>query len=217
MSDMFAALSAPFPPEAISWRPGSTNKDKTKARALAYLDARDVMQRLDEVCGPGNWQSRYVPMPNGTTCCEIGIHSEREWIWKANGAGNTDIEGEKGGYSDAFKRAAVLWGIGRYLYSLDSPWVRINQWKQIEEDELPRLRALLERNGAPKITAYAARKNGEWDEAMNALKVAIDLGRMAVDDVVREQRPLVAKWPDNWREHYAEAVARAQDKARVVA
>src|SRR5688572_14513583 len=99
MSDVLAALAAPFDPALVSWRPGSTSKDKTKAKALAYLDARDVMRRLDEVCGP-HWQCRYLPMPNGTTCCEIGIRIDQEWIFRANGAGNTDIEGEKGGYSD---------------------------------------------------------------------------------------------------------------------
>ena len=46
-------------------------------------------------------------------------------MWKENGAGDTDFEADKGALSDAFKRAAVLWGIGQYLYDLDSPWVAI--------------------------------------------------------------------------------------------
>lgn len=126
-------LFAPFPAEAISWRVGSTTKDKSKGMALAYIDARDVMDRLDQVCGPDGWQCEYVSMANGTTCCRIGVLSAGEWIWKSNGGsatGDVDNEkeremAEKGGYSDAFKRAAVLWGIGRYLYNLDSPWVAL--------------------------------------------------------------------------------------------
>jgi hypothetical protein len=47
------------------------------------------------------------------------------WIWKSDGAGATDVEGEKGMLSDALKRAAVRWGVGRYLYDLKSPWVAI--------------------------------------------------------------------------------------------
>jgi hypothetical protein len=146
MNEILAALAAPFDPDEIDWRAGSTNADKTKCMALAYIDARTVMDRLDAVCGPLHWQSRYVPMPNNTTCCEIGINLDGEWVWKANGAGATDYEAEKGAYSDAFKRAAVLWGVGRYLYGLKSPWVACEQKGKsviIDRSELPKLRAVL--------------------------------------------------------------------------
>jgi len=116
-------LKKPFPVNSIRWRVGATTSDKSKGIALAYIDARDVMGRLDEVCGPENWQCRY-PF---TGCCEVGIKVESEWIWKANGAGVTDYEAEKGQYSDSFKRAAVLWGIGQYLYDLPNVWVPIKQ------------------------------------------------------------------------------------------
>lgn len=116
-------LKKPFPPTAISWRVGATNSDKSKGIALAYLTARDVMERLDSVCGPENWQCEY-PFPG---CCKIGIRINDEWIWKANGAGETQVEAEKGQYSDAFKRAAVLWGIGQYLYDLPNAWVDLEQ------------------------------------------------------------------------------------------
>lgn len=125
------ALSAPFNPTEVYWRIGSMNGDKTKGMALAYIDARNVMERLDEVCGPGNWQCRYPFMG----CCEVGIKIEGEWVWKSNGAGQSDIEGEKGQFSDSFKRAAVLWGIGRYLYELPSPWVRVENKRIPEEVE----------------------------------------------------------------------------------
>jgi hypothetical protein len=122
MTDVFSKLAAPFPKEAISWRAQSLTKDKTKAQALAYIDARDVQDRLDAVLGPGNWQNRY-PHTQGKTVCEIGVRVDGEWIWKADGAGDTDVEAEKGALSDAFKRAAVKWGIGRYLYDMTVPWV----------------------------------------------------------------------------------------------
>lgn len=199
--DIFARLVAPFDPALISWRPGSTTKDKTKARALAYIDARDVMRRLDEVVGPANWQDRYIPMPNGTTCCEIGLRIDKEWIWKANGAGNTDIEGEKGGYSDAFKRAAVLWGIGQYLYDIDSPWVRINEFKQIEKDELPKLQALL-RGEKPK-SAYQARKEGgdaAYQNIEKALRAAAKRGPEALAAMWKQHQDTIKTWPDGWRQ-----------------
>lgn len=124
---IMAALKEPFDPKVISWRVGATSKDKTKAIALAYIDARDVMKRLDDVMGL-DWQDRY-PFEG---CCEIGLKINGEWLWRSNGAGQTDIEGEKGQYSDAFKRAAVLWGIGRYLYYLPNVWVEIDQYKQLK-------------------------------------------------------------------------------------
>jgi hypothetical protein len=112
-------LMKPFPVKAVSWRVGATMPDKSKGIALAYIDARDVMKRLDDVLGLGCWQCRY-PFSG---CCEIGVKIDDEWVWKSNGAGETQVEGEKGMYSDAFKRAAVMWGIGRYLYSLPNAWV----------------------------------------------------------------------------------------------
>lgn len=180
LTDLFDKLAEPFSPDAISWRIGSTNQEKTSGLALAYLDARDVMERLDLVCGPAGWQNRYSHV-GGTTVCEIGInlvtcasgnadHGEAcyEWIWKADGAGATDVEAEKGALSDAFKRAAVRWGIGRYLYGLPSPWVEIEQKGRssvIKKDQYPKLRQLLSSYTgiSPKSSAQSKRdKDFEW-------------------------------------------------------
>lgn len=158
--EILAALAKPFPADAVSWRVGSvSNKDdgSKTGMALAFIDARDVMQRLDEVMG-ADWQCEYVAMPNGTCCCRIGLWIEGQWRWRSNGAGATDVEAEKGSYSDAMKRAAVLWGVGQYLYNLDSPWVQLETKGRstfIAKHELPKLRALLTRNGAAP-TAPAA-------------------------------------------------------------
>lgn len=124
--EIYDGLSAPFAAEQIDWRIGSTNGDKTKGMALAYIDARAVMDRLDEVCGPANWQCNYTAGAGNSLICNLGIRSaDADWVWKADGAGATDVEGEKGMMSDALKRAAVRWGVGRYLYELKSPWVGI--------------------------------------------------------------------------------------------
>jgi len=132
-------LAEPFNPETVHFRVGATNADKTKGMALAYVDARDVMDRLDEVCGPDGWQSKFSEV-NKAVCCSIGIRcpemfddndidiiAESNWVWKSDGAGQTSYEGEKGQFSDAFKRAAVQHGIGRYLYSAGTPWVGIQK------------------------------------------------------------------------------------------
>lgn len=119
---MFEQLAAEFPRSAVNWRAQTVTKDGTKALALAYIDARDVMDRLDEVCGPENWSDRYE-FHGARTVCYLSIRVNGEWIVKADGAGDSDVEAEKGAISDALKRAAVKWGIGRYLYHIEAPWV----------------------------------------------------------------------------------------------
>jgi len=143
---MLDKLKVPFPVDSIHWRVGSTNAKKlgvkpwqaTKGIALAYIDARDVMKRLDEACGVGGWQNRYSHVTNHGVVCEIGIKVNDEWIWKANGAGETNVEGEKGAMSDAFKRAGAQWGIGRYLYSLPNSWVDLENGRIVGTPALPK-------------------------------------------------------------------------------
>lgn len=127
MSNVVTQLSRPFDINKVRWRIGATNREKTSGIALAYLDARDVMERLDEVCGAENWQAIYDHVTANGVVCRIGIRFDNEWVWKSNGAGETSVEAEKGALSDAFKRAAVLWGVGRYLYALGNTWVDIEQ------------------------------------------------------------------------------------------
>lgn len=82
---------------------------------LDYVDARYVMDKLDHL-GPENWQDRYVDRTGGSVRCGIGLLIDGEWVWKWDVGTVSDIEPEKGSYSEAFKRAGVKWGIGRDLY-----------------------------------------------------------------------------------------------------
>lgn len=113
------------PPEEIKWRSGQRahagdcgHPCTLPHKQLAYIDARYVMRVLDTLVGPASWQTDLRPGTGGITLCGIGIKVDGEWIWKWDGAGETDIEGEKGSVSDAFKRAAVRWGIARDLYAI---------------------------------------------------------------------------------------------------
>jgi hypothetical protein len=199
-----AALKAPFPADRISWRVGSTTRDKKKGMALAYIDARDVMQRLDEVCGPENWQNDY-PHAGEKTVCRIGIKIGDEWVWKANGAGNSDIEAEKGALSDAFKRAAVLWGIGQYLYDLESPWVELDTRDHdgktyvngIAKSEFTKLHKLLGGKAANQL-----RKEGSWEELLAELRsdfadchTTVSLTRLRAE---YRGKARDAGWPKQW-------------------
>lgn len=106
---IFASLREPFEPK---WRVQSITRDK-KAVVVAYIDARAVHERLDIVLGAENWQNTYEAE---TGTASIGIRIDGEWIWKSDVGTESNVEKIKGKASDAFKRAAVLWGLGRHLY-----------------------------------------------------------------------------------------------------
>lgn len=142
MTELMQALSAPFPANEIEWRVGSTTQDKKKGMALAYLTARHVMDRLDQTIGAVNWQDRYE-FHGGRTVCYLSLRIGDEWITKADGAGDSDVEAEKGAISDALKRAAVKWGVGRYLYELGNTWVELDEWKKIKPSEYHKLEKAL--------------------------------------------------------------------------
>ncbi len=123
-------LTKPWQHDEIKWRVGSLTKDKTKTKPLAYIDARTVMERLDAAVGVENWQDRYE-FHGARTVCYLSIRINDEWICKADGAGDSDIESEKGGLSDAFKRASVKWGMGRELYEMKTRWMPVDEFKQM--------------------------------------------------------------------------------------
>jgi len=137
---MLKQLKDPFDSKFVKWRVGATDQAKTKGIALAYIDSREVMKRLDDVCGLGGWQSKHVAVDGGFVC-ELSIKIDDEWITKSNAAGNTKVEPIKGGASDALKRAAATWGVGRYLYYLPNVWVPIKargkSYVLAEQPELP--------------------------------------------------------------------------------
>ena len=122
-TNIYERLRFPFPEESVKWRIGARNRDKTRGSALAYIDARDVMDRLDRTVGFQNWQTEYGESAGSITICSLSIRIDGEWIKKSDGAGKSQIEGEKGASSDSYKRSAVQFGVGRYLYSLPDTWV----------------------------------------------------------------------------------------------
>lgn len=112
------------------WRVQSFSKFKPQATCVAYIDARDAMCLLDEVVGPENWQDDYREMPSGKLVAGVGIKCGSEWVWKWDTGTESNMEAEKGQMSDAFKRACVKWGIGRFLYSLGMKYIKANEVKK---------------------------------------------------------------------------------------
>ncbi len=159
--ELFNQLCQPFPVEYIQWRVGPTNErsvkegDPIKGQPLCYIDSRAVMDRFDAVCGPGNWQCKHELGMGRMIVCHIGVRIGDDWVWKSDGAGATgDVTkeseremAEKGAMSDAFKRAAVHWGVGRYLYDLKAPWITLEKRGKatiINDSEMRKLNELHE-------------------------------------------------------------------------
>tara|TARA_R110002012_G_scaffold213770_1_gene384852 strand:+ start:2185 stop:2973 length:789 start_codon:yes stop_codon:yes gene_type:complete len=134
MTKVTSALQAPFHPDDIEWRVQRESRDKSSVLVLAYVTNRAIQARLDEVFTPFGWQNSFHEGPQGGLICKIGARANfnnepGEWIWKQDGAENTQVEAVKGGISSAMKRAAVQWGIGRYLYNLTDNWVKLQDSK----------------------------------------------------------------------------------------
>ena len=126
-------LKAPFLASQVSWKPQTISKDKARAMAVAYIDARDVMDRLDEVVGAFNWQVEHREAA-GQLITGLGLRHPQDgqwrWKWDVGFVGGSDSDNDdeqmkavKGTASDGLKRAAVLWGVGRYSYSLPKQWL----------------------------------------------------------------------------------------------
>lgn len=124
-------LLAPFSDSELEWRLQWTNNEKTSGIAVPYITNRAIQNRLDTVVGFENWKNEYIPWHSdgkkASQICGISIYfeSRKEWVTKYDGAENSDIEPVKGGLSDSMKRAAVQWGLGRYLYSMDTVFVDV--------------------------------------------------------------------------------------------
>lgn len=131
-------LTRPFDGRELKFFPVAKSKDGFTARVGSYIDARAVMDRLDEVVGVGMWSTSYRcidPMEKAVECT-LMLLVDGAWISKADvgypnearDADNPEKEPWKAAYSDALKRAAVQWGIGRYIYSieLERDWLPID-------------------------------------------------------------------------------------------
>lgn len=126
-------LEAPFKASEIRWR--LRNSTDNGGYAVPYLDSRAIQNRLDSVLGKENWQCSFSVISTGNAkepivnTCTISIYyvERSEWVSKSDGAGWSDIEPVKGGLSDALKRAASMWGCGRFMYQLTDIWVDIEK------------------------------------------------------------------------------------------
>jgi len=110
------------------WKVQAVSKYKPTATCVAYIDARDAMDRLDEVLGIDGWRDEYFEI-GGNLYCTVSVFLNDKWISKTDCGVESMMEKEKGQSSDAFKRACVKWGVGRFLYSKKVEYVNTNEKK----------------------------------------------------------------------------------------
>lgn len=119
-------LAKKFNPEDIEWRTQQCGQGNNGPWALIipYITSRAIMQRLDDVVGPGNWKNEFIASPCNTGYqCGISIKIDNEWVTRWDGseiAGAGNIDKVKSTMSAAMKRTGVQWGIGRYLYQFEA-------------------------------------------------------------------------------------------------
>jgi hypothetical protein len=118
-------LTAPIQPNEIEWRVQSVTSTG-KMIVVPYINNRCVMQRFDAAFGPTNWKSEFREITNGFIC-RLTVYLDGQFIYREDGASKTNIEPEKGGISDAMKRAAVQFGLGRCLYDYPKVFIECNE------------------------------------------------------------------------------------------
>lgn len=188
-------LQKPLKPSRVIWRVQQSGMSNGKpwAMVLAYMDNRAVQERFDEVFGIFGWKNEYKTAPDGGTLCGISVKNEGEWITKWDGSENTAVEAVKGGLSGSMKRAAVQWGVGRYLYDLPSIFAqtslekkngwnkakagKTNDWFYWENPKLPSwavpkddTKQKQESEQSEEVKAKLEKINAQFERALRAAK-----------------------------------------------
>jgi len=137
-------LKEPFDPRVVQWVVTATASGKDGHRRgllAAYADPRAYMDRLNQLLTPSGWTQEYstqviancprkvrdkqVASAKLLVICRLtifglGAHS-------GTGEGWTDDEALTSADAQAFKRAGVSFGLGRYFYDLPQAWVDLDE------------------------------------------------------------------------------------------
>jgi hypothetical protein len=127
---MIEDLSKPITDEEVEWRTqtyGTTEKGNYM-QIVPHITPRVVQNRFDEAVGPFNWNMRLREVDKGFICrISVWDYEKQQWIFKEDGASlkedkNVWSDPIKTVVSEAIKRTAVQWGIGRELYGFNNIW-----------------------------------------------------------------------------------------------
>ena len=130
-ADVWARLAAPLASETISWRQDGkpiNREGKFLARFVAYVEANTVRERLDAIV-PGEWDLTLTPLPQvagepaGDGSCSFKARLQVLGVVREDVGTGRDY---KQAATDAFKRAAVRFGIAHELYAYGQNWVELD-------------------------------------------------------------------------------------------
>jgi hypothetical protein len=136
-ADDLKLLKSPFAKDRLGVKVQSYSKDRTRAMLVLYLQHTDVQDRLEEVdpC----WSSEVVGTERSGDTFYVRTRLTLKQVSRENVGEGGD---PKSAYSDALKRAAMLFGVGRYLYDSATVWTEYNdqrdRFKQWSVDDYER-------------------------------------------------------------------------------
>jgi hypothetical protein len=110
-------LKAPFSKERLGVKVQSLNREKTRALLVLYLQHTDVQDRLEEI--DPSWCSEVLHEQTQGSVWYVRMRMTLKGVPRENVGEGSD---PKAAYSDAIKRCAMLFGVGRYLYDSPTIW-----------------------------------------------------------------------------------------------
>ena len=167
---LFGRLAEPFDPSEIKWRVTHTTRDGSRGAVIAFADPRAYSDRLNQVFTPSGWTRTYevntvssvtrmkkdkliqtgkVLVTCTVTIVGLGTHADsgEEWADEENAMTSAQAQ--------AFKRACICFGLGRYLYKFAEMWVPLNEYRQpinlppLPQWALPRASAIERQSSTP--------------------------------------------------------------------
>jgi hypothetical protein len=223
-----AILSQPFAPDEVQWKPQATSRDRDRALAVAYVDPRLYTRRLDEAvaaiegCEP--WEKRLEIHDMGDRVAAI-CHLTIAGVTRS-GDGECVKTADRGvepnavtsASAQAFKRANVEHGLGRYLYSIPKVWVDYDERRRsITSQALAQLERMLETGEAPSCgrgdrgagSARASHRpahtggTGDANGKRDARAIIVKMGEKhwgkTLGQIALEDPDYIAWLKDNWR------------------
>lgn len=188
MTNIMESLQAEFPFEQLGWK--ITHTFESQGRFFAYVapfvDARAIQDRFDEVFGIDKWQVSYEKWGEKATKCTISVFLNERWISKEDGSEESDYNAVKGGFSNSLKRAAVLWGVGRYLYNIKPHKVELTTQGKGKND----IYVSYQRNGyyfTPSTMLQQKHKQGSSKKEPSNVQRSLEL---LIQDIQKLVKPL---------------------------
>jgi len=148
-SERLSELRKPLPGAWLRWTRGRVQKREgaaPRAQLLPIVHPAHLADWLDQIMGPDRWSVEYRPAATGVIC-RLGLRDDQgTWIYKEyNDAGSAAARPAAGGreaenpvsLADAFLRAAMLWGIARYLWTYNAPWIELVNGKVPRGTKIP--------------------------------------------------------------------------------